>query len=102
MMRLLRRAFAMTLTDRAPAAKRVHPPGRCRARLFQLVAGGDDARVAHDVDQNRALHEGEMLLVLEEDERAVLPGGDVARDLPAVVEKLLDGDGSGLLGVGCG
>ena len=63
------------------------------ARLPDLVAVGDDARVAHHVDQDRALHEILVLLVLEEQQRVVLEGGNVARHLPSLAEQLFDRGG---------
>ena len=36
-----------------------------------LVTGGQDARIAHDVDEHGALHEIAVVPVLEQDERAV-------------------------------
>src|ERR1700704_5304021 len=70
-----------------------HAPGIARptGRSPQLVAIRDHTRVAQHIDQHGALYEMLVLLVLEQDQRAVLPGGDIAGHLPAIRDELLDG-----------
>src|SRR5262249_31264198 len=65
-------------------------------RSPQLVAVGHHAWAADHIEEPRALHEVLVLLVLEQDQRAVLPGRNVAGDLPTIAEQLLDREG-GLL-----